>query len=213
MGLHRNGLCMRLRSSLPLLALLAAAPPAAAQVPAAPQGWHLGAGVDVLQFGDVGVSDPVAADGPELRPSGRLAVHVRLVRAFAPWHGALEADWAGGSIDAHNDIVVITDRSSGVSRYRIALALGRRLAGIGSGALLAELVPTVDLWSLLGEHRIRAGAEGRLVLLVPLAGVQLEHRLGLGISGSPLEPSDIGPAARTRPLRTMSAGLGLRLGL
>ena len=159
------------------------------------------------------MSDPAAEDGAELRPSGRVALHLRLIGVSGPWHGAVEADWAAGSIDAHNRIVVITDRSSGVSRYRLALALGRRMVGVGQGALIAELGPAVDLWSLLGEHRIRAGAEGRLVLLVPLAGVQLEHRIGLGISGSPLESSDIGPAARTRPLRTMSVGLGLRLGL
>lgn len=213
MGLHRHGCCMRLRSSLPLLALLAAPPPTAAQVPAALLGWHLGAGVDALRFGDTGVSDPAAGDPPELRPSGRLAVHLRLVRALGPWHGAVEADWADGSIEAHNDLVVIADRSSGVSRYRVAVAVGRRLVGIGAGALLAELAPTLDLWTLLGEHRMRAGAEGRMVLLVPLAGVLLEHRIGLGISGSPLEPHDIGPGAATRSLRTISAGFGLRLRL
>jgi hypothetical protein len=169
--------------------------------------------VNALRFGDAAVSDPGEDDAPELRPSGRLAVHLRLVRGLGHWHAAVEGDWAAGKIEAHNDLVSLTDRTAGVSRYRVALAFGRRVAGIGAGALLVELAPTVDLWAVAGEHRVRPGGEGRLVLLVPFSGVQLEHRLGLGISGSPLEPGDIGPAAETRSLRTLSAGVGVRLGL
>jgi hypothetical protein len=200
---------MRLRSSL-LLALLAAAPPTAAQTPADHDGWHLGGGVDALRFGQVVVTDAAPGVAAELRPSGRLAVHVRLGRSSGAWDVSIEANWADGHVEARNDIVSISDRTADVSRYRLALALGRRLAAIGSGSLGVELAPTLDLWSVTGESRLRAGAEGRLALIVPLGTVELEHRIGFGLSGSPIEAADAGHVADERGLQTLLIGLGLR---
>jgi hypothetical protein len=200
---------MRLTSSL-LLTLLAAAPPIAAQTSAAHDGWHLGGGVDALRFGQVVVSDAPPGVAAELRPSGRLAVHLRLGRSLGPWDVSLEANWADGHVEARNDVVSISDRSADVSRYRLAFALGRRLAAIGSGALGVELAPTFDWWSVTGESRLRAGAEGRLVLFVPVGTVELEHRIGFGLSGSPIEAADAGAGAEQRGLRTLLIGLGLR---
>jgi hypothetical protein len=200
---------MQLRSSL-LLALLAAAPPTAAQMPTDHDGWHLGGGVDALRFGQVVVTDAAPGVAAELRPSARMAVHLRLGRSAGPWDVSIEANWADGHVEARNDVVSISDRTADVSRYRLGLGVGRRFAAIGSGALAFELAPTVDLWSVDGESRVRVGAEGRLVLLVPLGAVELEHRIGFGLSGSPIEAADAGPVADERGLRTLLIGLGLR---
>jgi hypothetical protein len=75
------------------------------------------------------------------------------------------------------------------------------------------MASTVDLWSVTGDSRPRAGAEGRLVLRLPMGAVELENRIGVGLSGSPIEASDLGQVAEERGLWTFLVGLGLRTGL
>jgi hypothetical protein len=203
---------MRLHFSL-LIALLAAAPPSAAQTPAVQDGWHLGGGVDALRFGHVAVSDAVPGAAAEVRPSGRAALRLAVGRTAGLWDVSLEAGWAEGQIEIGNDILSVRDLTSEVTRYRLGLAVGRRLAALGTGWLGFELAPTVDLWSVAGESRVRGGAEGRVLLRVPLGAVDLENRIGVGLSGSPIEASDLGPVAEERGLWTLLIGLGLRTGL
>jgi hypothetical protein len=203
---------MRLHFSL-LIALLAAAPPSAAQTPAVQDGWHLGGGVDALRFGHVAVSDAVPGAAAEVRPSGRAALRLAVGRTAGLWDVSLEAGWAEGQIEIGNDILSVRDLTSEVTRYRLGLAVGRRLAALGTGWLGFELAPTVDLWSVAGESRVRGGAEGRVLLRVPLGAVDLENRIGVGLSGSPIEASDLGPVAEERGLWTFLIGLGLRTGL
>ncbi len=203
---------MRLSSSL-LLSLLAAAPPSAAQAPPAQDGWHLGGGVDALRFGHVAVSEAEPGLAAEVRPSSRAALRLVVGRKTGLWDVSLEAGWAEGNIQAGNDVVSVQDLTSDVTRYRLALAVGRELGTLGTGRLGAELAPAADLWSVTGESRVRAGVEGRVVLLVPLGGVSLENRIGVGFSGSPIEASDLGQVAEERGLWTLLVGLGLRTGL
>lgn len=203
---------MRLRPSL-LIALLAATPPLAAQTPAARSGWHLGGGVDALHFGPVAVGLAQAGVAAELRPSGRAAARIVVGRAAGLWNLSVEAGWADGHIEAGNDLLSVHDLTSDVSRYRLSPSVGRRLTATGVGALSVELAPTLDLWSVDGESRVRAGAEARLVLRVPLGSVELENRIGFGLSGSPVEAADVGQVADERGLRTLLIGLGLRAGL
>jgi hypothetical protein len=177
---------MRLCFSL-LIPLLAAAPPTAAQTPAVETGWHLGGGVDALRFGHVAVSDAEPGVAAEVRPSGRAGLRLGVGRTAGPWDVALEASWAEGQIEIGNDVL--------------------------SGRLGVELAPTVDLWSVTGDSRPRGGAEGRLVLRLPLGAVELENRIGVGLSGSPIEASDLGQVADERGLWTFLIGLGLRAGL
>ncbi len=200
---------MRLRSSL-LFALLAAAPPVVAQVPSEHHGWHLGGGADAVHFGHVAVSDAAPGVAARLRPSGRLAVHLTLARSAGPWNLSLEADWAEGRVEARNDVIAITDLTTDTDRYRLAVGLGRRLTPVGTGALYLQLAPTLDLWSLAGESRLRGGAELRLALRVPLGPVELEHRLGFGVSGSPVEATDVGSVSDERGLRALLVGVGVR---
>jgi hypothetical protein len=203
---------MRLSFAL-LLALLAAPPPTAAQTPAVHDGWYLGGGVDALRFGHVAVSEAEPELAAEVRPSGRAALRLAVCRMVGAWAVSLEAGWAGGNVEIGNDVVSVQDLTSNVTRYRLALSVGRRLTAVGTGRLDLELAPTADVWSVTGEARARAGAEGRFLLLVPLGAVSLENRIGVGYSGSPIEASDLGQVAEERGLWTLLIGVGLRTGL
>jgi hypothetical protein len=200
---------MRLHTSL-LLSLLAAAPPIAAQMPAGNTGWRLGGGVEAVRFGHVAVSEAAPGVAAEVRPSGRPAVQLSVGRRYGSWGLDLEAGWAGGHIEAGNDALVIQDRTSDVSRYRLAIGISRRVASAGSGVIAVALAPTLDLWAVDGEGRVRAGMEGRLVLRVPLGAVELENRIGVGLSGNPIEATDIGEVSDLRGLRAVLVGVGLR---
>lgn len=201
---------MRLHPSL-LLALLAAPPPAAAQTRAVSDGWHLGGGVSALRFGHVAVSDAAPGVAAEVRPSGRAGLHLAVARTAGAWSVWVEAGYAGGCVEAANDAVAIQDRSADVSRHRLAAALERRLASVGTGTVGAGLLPTLDLWTVNGEGRLRGGLEARLVLRVPLGAVELEHSAALGLSGNPIESADVGDVAELRGLRTWGVGVGLRV--
>jgi hypothetical protein len=173
-------------------------------------GWHLGGGIEALRFGHVAVSDAAPGVAAEVRPSGRPAVHLSVGRTYRAWGLDLEAGWAGGHLEAGNDALSIQDRTSDVTRYRLAIGIARRVAAAGSGFVALALAPTLDLWTVEGESRVRAGAEGRLVLRVPLGAVELENRIGLGLSGNPIEAGDIGDVSDLRGLRTVLVGIGLR---
>jgi hypothetical protein len=203
---------MRLCFSL-LIPLLAAAPPTAAQTPAVENGWHLGGGVDALRFGQVAVSDAEAGAAAKVRPSDRAGLRLSVWRTAGPWDVSLEAGWAEGEIEIGNDVLSVRDLTAEVTRYRLLLAVGHRLTTLGTAGLGVELAPIVDVWSVIGDSRPRAGAEGRLVLRVPLGAVDLENRIGVGLSGSPFEASDLGQVAEERPLWTFLVGLGLRTSL
>jgi hypothetical protein len=199
---------MRLHPSL-LLSLLAAASPTAAQTPADDTGWRLGGGVEAVRFGHVAVSEAAPGVAAEVRPSGRPAFHLSVGRKYGAWGLDLEAGWAGGHIEAGNDALSIQDRTSDISRYRLAIGIGRQVATTGTGVIAIALAPTLDLWAVDGESRVRAGAEARLVLRVPLGAFELENRIGVGFSGNPIEVTDIGEVSDLRGLRTVLVGIGL----
>jgi hypothetical protein len=200
---------MRLHHSI-LLSLLMAARPTAAQSPTATFGWHLGGGIEAVRFGHVAVSQAVPGVPAEVRPTPRPALHLSVGRAVGAWRVDLETGWAGGYLEAGNDVLSVQDKGAQVSRYRLGLGVARRIATTGSGAIELALVPTLDLWSVDGDGRVRAGAEGRMVVRVPLGAVELENRLSAGLSGNPIQAEDLGDVSDLRGLRALSVGIGLR---
>ncbi len=150
------GPSMRLHPAL-LTSLLVAPPPTAAQVPADHPGWRLGGGVEAVRFGHVAVSRAVPGVAAEVRPTGRPAVHLSAGKSYEAWNVELEAGWAGGHIEAGNDVLSIQDKTADVTRYRLAVGIGRRLALAGSGEVSVAVVPTLDLWAVEGATRVRAG--------------------------------------------------------
>ncbi len=144
-----------------LIALLAAPPPSAAQAPADPSGWRLGGGVDALRFGEVALSDAVPGAAAEVRPSARAGAYLSAMRSAGHWRFGLEAGWAGGHLEAGNDVIALQDRTAAVSRYRLAAGLGRRVAPVGGGVVEATLAPTLDLWKVAARNPSSGGGGGQ----------------------------------------------------
>jgi|GEM_PF-5549141 len=194
--------------------VLCLAPPAGLAQSRPSSGWRLGLGIEDIHFAE-SLSDTVSAEetAAGLRPDGRLGVRLTLARGFGPWGVEVEAGWAAGRIEAGNDLVSLKDKSSRVTRWRLAAALGRRVGRLGAGVLEFAAGPTLDWWRVSGSDRVRAGASAWMVLRMPVGGLELENRIGGGVSGSPLEPDDAGPEFRDRIQVTVSAGVGLRLPL
>ena len=196
-----------------LIVLACLAPPAAAQSGAAP-GWRLGVAIEAIRFGE-SLVDTLSADDTAagLRPDGRLGVRLALARAFGPWRAELQTGWAAGRIEVGTDVVSLKDKTSRVTRWRLAAGMGRRLGHLGTGEIELAAGPTLDWWQVSGADRVRAGAAAWLALRVPIGRWEMENRIGGGVSGSPLEPDDAGPQFRGRTQVSLSAGVGLRLPL
>jgi hypothetical protein len=187
-----------------------AARPTAAQSPTGTFGWHLGGGIEAVRFGHVAVSQAVPGVPAEVRPTPRPALHLTVGRAMGHWRVDLETGWAGGYLEAGNDVLAVQDKGAQVARHRLGLAIARRVATTGSGTIELALMPTLDLWSVDGDGRVRAGAEGQMVLRVPLGAVELVNRLSAGLSGNPIQAEDLGDVSDLRGLRALSVGIGLR---
>jgi hypothetical protein len=180
----------------------------------APPGWALIAGVDHIRFAAAaGTSEAALDPAVHLRPNGRTGIRVALQRGSRSWRVEVSLGWAGGNVEAANEAVAIRDRTVDLARYRLATGLERLLARPGGGELALALRPTLDLWSLDGENRPRAGAECGLALRLPLGAALVENRIAFGVSGSPLEPEDLDEEFETRPLRAVTLGVGLRMPL
>jgi hypothetical protein len=150
---------------------------------AAPAAWTLAAGLDGIRFG-AAARDTTAPAGSavSLRPSGRVGAWVALQRAAGAWRVELALGWAGGNVEAGNEAVAIRDRTADLSRYRVSAGVERTVARVAAGELALTVSPLLDLWSLDGETRLRAGAECRLALRLPLGGAAIENRIGFGMS-------------------------------
>ena len=174
--------------------------------------WTVTAGLDHLRF-SVAARDAAAgsAEAVHLRPTSRAGARVAIGRGHGPWRVELGIGWAVGHVEAANEAVAISDRTLDLSRYRLAFGVERAVARAGSGELALAAGPTLDLWSLDGENRTRAGLECALTLRLPLGGALLDHRVGVGVSGSPLESVDLDQNFALRSLWALSLGLGLRV--
>jgi hypothetical protein len=194
-----------------LVLLLLFAGPLPAQSPA---GWTLTVGLDGLRFATA-AEDTVTPGGAavSLRPSGRIGGRVGLQRRIGGWGLGVLLGWAAGEVEASNEAVAIRDRTADLSRYRVALALERRVASVGAGTLAVAVSPGLDLWTVEGNTRTRAGAEAWVALRLPVGRVEVEQRLAFGLSGSPIEQADVGEEFDLRALRTLVFGVGVRLPL
>jgi hypothetical protein len=194
--------------STTLLAACLSAGPLTAQ---APSRWSWSLGLEGLRFG-AGAQDTVAESGSAvaLRPSGRIGARLGVHRALGSWTAGLTIGVAQGNVEAANEVVAIRDRTADLSRYRAGVAVERRLARPRQGHLSFGVEPSLDLWSLDGETRTRAGLQAGLTLRLPLGTLELEQRIIVGVSRSPLEAADLGGAFERRSLRMLGFGVGVR---
>jgi hypothetical protein len=201
---------MRLHSCLTLVILAFATSPAGAQVgPERP--WRLGVSVETLRFSralvDAGAPSPEAAG---LRPSGGAGIGVTLARGGRAWRADLTAGWAGARPQADNASATLIDNTARLTRWQLRAAVERRLCAVGAGMLGLGAGPAMDWWRIAGASRLRLGGQAALALRVPLAGWELENRLGAGVSGSPFVPEDAGAGFETRALVSLFLGMVVR---
>jgi hypothetical protein len=203
---------MRLHSCLTLviLALALATSPGGAQVgPDRP--WRLGVSIETLRFSRALVE--AAAPTPEaagLRPSAGAGIGVTLARDGRSWRADLTAAWAGVRPQADNASATLIDNTARLTRWQLRAAVERRLCALGAGMLALGAGPSMDWWRIAGTSRLRLGGQAALALRVPLAGWELENRLGAGVSGSPFVPEDAGAEFETRALVSLFLGLVVR---
>jgi hypothetical protein len=201
---------MRLPPYLLASTLVLAPSIATAQV-VPPHQWELGVLLESVRFSR-GVVDAAAPSdiAAGLRPSSGTALALTLARNGASWRGELVAGWAGMRPQADNESVAVLDRTTHLTRMRLGAALERRLFRIGAGSLGLGAGPTLDWWRVIGDDRVRLGGAAVAALRLPLGAWVLENRLGLGVSGSPFVPEDVGETYETRTLLSMTVGVAVR---
>ena len=187
---------------------------AAAQSTSPDSRWHLALAGEGLRFSRAAVDTSAPPDlQASLRPTSRVGVQIGLDRAFGRWEAGMSVGYAAGQVEVYNESVRVVDRTAPITRYRVAASVGRALTRIGSGRLVARAGPTADLWGVDGDDRLEVGIETSLALRLPLGPLELENRVTLGISGSPIDQADVGEGGATRSLRTLAFGLGIRVPL
>jgi hypothetical protein len=192
--------------------ILIASRPVAAQ---SMDGWNLGLSVARESFTGA-ATDTVTVPGQrvEVTPTPRLNVEIAIDRSRGPWEFGLRAGYAGGSLRAKTDALILDDRSGGVNRWRMGLWVGRSIVTFQHATVSLLLGPGVERWSArgIGDHTT-FGARAGLALRVPLGRLTLEHTASLGVSGTPFRRAALPAGATTRTMRTWSLGLGLRMHL
>lgn len=157
-----------------------------------------------------GATNPL---GAVALPSNRVAFTAVGTRELGQWWLRLEAGYAPGHLAARDSAstIEITQLETSMPRTRIEPMVGRSVAGMGSGALVVYLGPTLDWWRLDGFTRFTIGGEARLALQAPLGRLVLENYVGFGLAPHPFPSEDLDPAITTHTLETLALGLSLRL--
>ncbi len=194
-----------MRGGFLLLALVAvSAPPADAQ-------WDVGFEISTTHYRG---SSRAATDsgGPTtLRPGNATTFGVRMDRAVGRVRLGVQASYARVGLTAAAPHLTLTDNSVG-QLVEGQLLVNFQVVGIGSsGAIRAELGPSLHLWKSDQEMRPRAGALGAVayewLVVTRLSGaIRVEGIL----SKSWFDPGDLPSELERRVTWRYGVGLGLR---
>ncbi len=194
-----------MRGGFLLLALVAvSAPPADAQ-------WDVGFEISTTHYRG---SSRAATDsgGPTtLRPGNATTFGVRMDRAVGRVRLGVQASYARVGLTAAAPQLTLTDNSVG-QLVEGQLLVNFQVVGIGSsGAIRAELGPSLHLWKSDQEMRPRAGALGAVayewLVVSRLSGaIRVEGIL----SKSWFDPGDLPSELERRVTWRYGVGLGLR---
>ena len=178
--------------------------------PAAAQ-WDVGFEISTTHYRG---SSRAATDtgGPTtIRPGNATAFGVRVDRAIRRVRLALQASYAHVGLTAAAPNLTLTDNSAG-ELFEGQLLVNFQVVGIGSsGAIRAELGPSLHLWKSDQEMRPRAGALGAVayewLVVSRLSGaIRVEGIL----SKSWFDPGDLPSELERRVTWRYGVGLGLR---
>ncbi len=194
-----------MRGGFLLLALVAVTTtPAAAQ-------WDVGFEISTTHYRG---SSRAATDtgGPTtIRPGNATAFGVRVDRAIRRVRLALQASYAHVGLTAAAPNLTLTDNSAG-ELFEGQLLVNFQVVGIGSsGAIRAEVGPSLHLWKSDDETRSRGGAVAAAAYEWPVArrfsgAIRIEGIL----SKSWFDPGDTPPEFERRVTWRYGVGLGLR---
>ena len=200
------------RLPLFLSLLLPALSPGQSTAQQGSSGWaiHISLGRDA--FGGGSLDSVTLASVPvEVTPAPRLAFEAGTSRALGAWEIEASAGYASGNLRARTDEAVLDDRSGGVVRYRLGLAVARRVMTFAPASVHLLVGPVLDRWETaeLGGRTV-PGARIGASLRFALGRLSVENALLFTVGGSPFDRRALPTGVILRPLTTWSVGAGLR---
>jgi len=172
--------------------------------------WRVGLELATIRYGG---SARDTSGTPNVRPGDATTLGLRLERGFGKWSGALKVSYGKPGLSFSGEGLTVTDKTSG-ELIEAAALWGVHLSRVGggpSGAIRAELGPTLHLWKFGDEIRLRAGAQAAVAYEWPIAGrfagaLRVEGLL----SPSWFDAADLPPDYERRLTWRYGVALGLR---
>jgi len=119
--------------------------------------WYVGFGLMATRYGGTARD---TSGNPKARPGDATMVGVRFERSVGQARVGLRLSYGTPGLSLTGQGLTITDRTAG-QLIEAAVPLNFRVGGVGpSGAVRAELGPTLHLWKFGDEIRSRVGASG-----------------------------------------------------
>ena len=178
--------------------------------PAAAQ-WHIGFEISTTHYRG-SARDTANSGGPEsFRPANATQLGVRVDRAVGRARLGLRASYASVGLTAAGPGLILIDNSTGHLLEGQLLA-NFQVVGIGSsGAIRAEVGPSLHLWKSGDELRSRAGAVAAAAYEWPVTSrffgaIRLEGT----VSKSWFDAGDLPPEFERQATLRYGVGLGLR---
>ena len=183
---------------------LIAARPAVAQ-------WHVGLELSTTRYRG-SAHDTSGSNGPaSFRPGDATTVGLRLNHGMGRTRVDILAAYGKAGLTATGPGLTLTDKTAG-ELFEGEILLNFQVVGIGSsGAIRAELGPSLHLWKSGDQNRTRAGGVGAFAYEWPIArrvagAIRLEGML----SKSWFDAGDLPPEYERQVTWRYGVGLGLR---
>lgn len=169
--------------------------------------WYVGLGLAVTHYGGTARD---TSGNPNARPGDATMVGVRVERSVGRARVGLRLSYGKPGLTLTGQALTITDRSSG-QLIEASAPINFRVGGIGpSGAVRAEVGPTLHLWRAGDEIRSRLGALGAIGYEWPVTNRLLGSlRLEGMLSSSWFNPNELPPEFERRATWRYGVGLGL----
>lgn len=161
-------------------------------------------------------TDTSASGSMTVRPGQGITLGMSVTRRLGPWGVSVGLSHLPTHVEAMSTTIAVQDRTTGLGRARLTLAVSRRVMRVGAGALELRAGPTLDHWSVDDEEsdgRTVGGGEAALALSLPAGPVLIENTLGFGWSAGPFRTEELPAGYRRQALRVVTAGLGIRFRL
>jgi len=150
----------------------------------------------------------------EVTPAPRLALEFGASRTMGAWEASVSGGYSSGNLRAVTADVAVDDRSGGITRYRMALTVARRIVSFSPASLHAVAGPVLDRWksSDLGGRTVWGGRMGA-ALRFALGRTSIENAVLFTVGGSPFDQRALPSGVILRPLRTWTVAAGMRYSL